>query len=502
MEDCRQKISLGTYDMNAPYGEVFSFRFDPAPISTDGIAMFSGHGSLQILIENDPVWGQASESDGPGIGVNSYWDALLEHLARAWPFLQSEEVYPLGFNPESPDGFLNDSLAGLPWGKAPDDQVARDEQVIFTFVERHELASGMPDIHLPAIFLMREGNEMRIVAETHDVRLPLNCAMERLEELGRTIAQVVDNRSPRGKIILDAWTQRNKPLESERFLSIVMGMCPERLRSIATNDDISVFFGQPSLSHPTPIQIAARMTHHGLLDEELRQIIDKVSKLRMTQADKILVSLQKGANREIESLGTMKSYDQGYQLAQWLRRELKMKDHDSANPEELLNAWGVSVVNTQCSEVIDAIARWDGDLIGILINKEGMRARTDWGRRASLSHEIAHLLVDTQHALPSVEILGGRMPLRVERRANAFAAEFLLPRSHVDQVVPQSPTPKVLEPIVKELSDSFSVGQILTARQIENLLTERRQLDQQVRIFLDRIAGRYTNRCPLGWLAI
>lgn len=488
--------------MNTPHDEIFSFQFDPAPMPTDGIPMFSGHGSLRILIENDPVWGQASESDGPGIGIDSYWDALLEHLARAWPFLQSEEVYPLGFNPESPDNFLNDSLASLPWGKAPDDQVARDEQAIFTFVKRHELASGMPDIHLPAIFLMREGNEMRIVSETHDVRLPLNHAMKWLDELGQAIAEAVDPRSPRGKIILDAWNQRNDPLEYERFLSIVMGMRPERLRRMAANDDIAVIFGQPSSSHPTPMQIAARMTHHGLMDEELLLIIDKISKLRMTQADKKLARLQRDAYRVIESLSAEKSYDQGYQLAQWLRRELKMKDQHSANPEELLHSWGVTVVNTQCSEVIDAIARWDGDRIGILINKTGMRARTDWGRRASLSHEIAHLLVDTQHALPSVEILGGRMPLHVEQRANAFAAEFLLPRSHIDQVVPQSPTPKMLEPIINKLSDSFSVGQILTARQIENLLIDRKQLDHQVKIFLDRIADRYASNKYLDWLAI
>lgn len=493
MEDSLQKIAFGTGEMNTSYDEIFSFQFDPVPIPTHGVAMFSGHGSLRVLIEHDPVWGHASESDGPGMGIDSYWDALLEHLARAWPYLQSEEVYPLGLNPESPDNFLNDALARLPWGEDPDDQVARDEQAIFAFVKRHELASGMPDIHLPALFLMREGNEMRVVAETHDVRLPFNHAMQQLEALGHAIARAVDDRSPRGKIILDAWNQRNKPLENGRFLSIVTGMRPERLRNIAANDDLSDLFGQPSVSHPTPMQIAARMTHHRLMDKELRQIIDKVSNIRMTRADKKLVRLQKDANGEIEKLGVMKPHDQGYRLAQWLRQRLNMEDHHPVAPESLLRTWGVSVVNTQCSEEIDAIARWDQDLIGILINKEGRRAGKDWGRRASLSHEIAHLLVDTQHALPSVEILGGRMPLHVEQRANAFASEFLLPRNCVDQVVPPFPTPETLKPIIKDLSNAFSVGNILTVRQIENLLVDRRQMDQQIKIFLGRIAERYGN---------
>ncbi|MBF0182506.1 MAG: ImmA/IrrE family metallo-endopeptidase [Magnetococcales bacterium] len=455
---------------------------------------------MSILIRNDPVWGQGA--NGQLKGIESYWDALLEHLAKAWPFLQAEEVYPLGFNPESPDQFLNEALAGLPWGKDPDPQVARDEQAIFAFAKRHDLASGMPDIHLPTICLMREGHEMRIVAETHDIRLPHDQALKRLEELGQAIARTVEARSPRGKIILEAWDQRDKPLEPERLLSIVMGMRPERLRTIAANDDLTLLFGQPSMPHPTPMQIAARMTHHSLMDDELRQVIGKVAKLRMTKADKKFVNLQKEAERKIGQLASLKPYDQGYQLARWLRQSLGTRDDRQVDPENLLIGWGTSVVNTRCPEVIDAIARWDGDQMGILVNRRGMRARTDWGRRASLAHEIAHLLIDTLHALPSVEILGGRMPLHVEQRANAFAAEFLLPRSQVDQAVPQSPTPRMLEPIIKELSNIFSVGQILASRQIENLLMERGQLDQQVRIFLDRIADRYANRHPLGWLAI
>jgi len=40
-----------------------------------------------------------------------------------------------------------------------------------------------------------------------------------------------------------------------------------------------------------------------------------------------------------------------------------------------------------------------------------------------------HLLVDRKGFLPLVEVFGGYAPKGAERRANAFAAELLLPRS-------------------------------------------------------------------------
>ncbi|MBF0437586.1 MAG: ImmA/IrrE family metallo-endopeptidase [Magnetococcales bacterium] len=477
--------------MDTPQNAFFSFQFTPTS-RTDDVPMFSGHGFLQIFIENDPVWGDKTD------GIDGYWDSLLEHLANAWPFLQSEQIYPLGFNPDSPNTFLDDALAHLCWDQEPDEKLAHDEQDIFAFAERHNLASGLQDLHLSSICLLREGNEMRIVSEMHDVRMPIDLALAQLKNLGETIAHSVDDRSPRGKIILDAWNQRDQPLEQEKMLSIVMGIRPERLRSLAANDDLSTLFGQPSIiQSPTPMQIAARMTHHALFDDELLHVINKVSELKMTPIGTQLINLQRDVVPVIA-----RAYDQGYQLAQWLRKKLDIKDDQPVNPEKLLKEWGVYIGNTKCSEVMDAIARWEENKIGILINKNGKRARTDWGRRASLAHEIAHLLLDTQHTLPSVEILGGRMPLHVERRANAFAAEFLLPRSHVNRVVPQSPTPNTLKPILEKLSTDFSVGQILTARQIENLLKERGQLDHPCKIYLERLTNRYSDNQQNDWLSL
>ncbi|HTQ43000.1 MAG TPA: ImmA/IrrE family metallo-endopeptidase [Polyangiaceae bacterium] len=79
---------------------------------------------------------------------------------------------------------------------------------------------------------------------------------------------------------------------------------------------------------------------------------------------------------------------------------------------------------------LEAVACW-GARRGpaILVNVRGTHSRGKSGRRSTLAHELCHLLVDRARALPLAEVLGGRAPLEAEQRANAFAAELVLPRA-------------------------------------------------------------------------
>lgn len=55
------------------------------------------------------------------------------------------------------------------------------------------------------------------------------------------------------------------------------------------------------------------------------------------------------------------------------------------------------------------------------------RATTPWGERMVLAHELCHLLIDRHQARPLKILSGPWAPPLLERRANAFAAELLLP---------------------------------------------------------------------------
>ena len=82
---------------------------------------------------------------------------------------------------------------------------------------------------------------------------------------------------------------------------------------------------------------------------------------------------------------------------------------------------------------------------GIVLNIEGRNSNV-WIRRATLAHELAHILFDPEEQLSSVRVDSyeqvardaehdDQLPDNVEQRANAFAIEFLAPRNAVKQIV-------------------------------------------------------------------
>ncbi len=89
------------------------------------------------------------------------------------------------------------------------------------------------------------------------------------------------------------------------------------------------------------------------------------------------------------------------------------------DPDRFLIELGVSIEDcTLESANVDAIAVW-GPKHGpaVFINRAGTHAKDDKGRRTTLAHELCHLLLDREGALPLAEVLGGAAPPGVERRA-------------------------------------------------------------------------------------
>lgn len=134
-----------------------------------------------------------------------------------------------------------------------------------------------------------------------------------------------------------------------------------------------------------------------------------------------------GADGCVQKLANEPPFEQGYQLARWLRAQLQIEDREAFEPEKLLADEGVKVEEYDLdSAEIDAIACWGAIDPLILLNRnEKARAATPNGRRSTLAHEICHLLIDRTRALPVAEVLGGEVDDESEKRANAFAAELL-----------------------------------------------------------------------------
>ncbi|MFB6259184.1 MAG: ImmA/IrrE family metallo-endopeptidase, partial [Thiohalorhabdaceae bacterium] len=166
-----------------------------------------------------------------------------------------------------------------------------------------------------------------------------------------------------------------------------------------------------------------------------------------------------------------KTYEQSYWLAAWLREQLGLDSQTPADPEAWLGEWGVEVREEALPAPIDALAVW-GERHGpaILLNTtEGAYPAQPAGRRITLAHEIAHLLIDRERALPAAELvkIGGQdlAPATPEVRARAFAAELLLPRETAAQYVQDRSS---LDEAIGHLVSDFGVGPQVAGWQIRN----------------------------------
>jgi Zn-dependent peptidase ImmA (M78 family) len=131
---------------------------------------------------------------------------------------------------------------------------------------------------------------------------------------------------------------------------------------------------------------------------------------------------------------------------------------------------------------LDAIAVW-GSKHGpaVLLNRNSHRVRghfiSIWRHgaiRVTAAHELCHLLLDSGHALSAVDILGGRMPVRIEQRAKAFAAEFLLPSGEAASVWRDAGTPIDLDEIhkiIRTLCKKYGGTASVAAWQLEHGVT-------------------------------
>lgn len=164
-------------------------------------------------------------------------------------------------------------------------------------------------------------------------------------------------------------------------------------------------------------------------------------------------------------------FAQGYWIASWLRAKLGLVTEKPVDPMQLLIDWGVEVAAFDLGDGgLEAIATWGPRHGPVVLHRpacdqsQGDAQSYPLTRlRATLAHEICHLLIDRDRALPVAEVLGGASPEYPEKRARAFAAELLLPRDSAAAAVREQRT---LEEAVDTLRSRFQVSRELACWQI------------------------------------
>jgi len=91
----------------------------------------------------------------------------------------------------------------------------------------------------------------------------------------------------------------------------------------------------------------------------------------------------------------------------------------------------------------------------IVINRSSRYSRSPVGVRFTIAHELCHILYDRGHARKLAIASGPWAPMGIEKRANAFAAMFLMPPDLIERAVADSPDP------ITELAGARAVAQKL-----------------------------------------
>ena len=170
----------------------------------------------------------------------------------------------------------------------------------------------------------------------------------------------------------------------------------------------------------------------------------------------------------------------GYNLAEHAREALQLGDSPIRSMRELVEQrLGIPVIQARLPNQIAGatIMTTDddgGEVRGVVLNTVGDNENV-WIRRATLAHELGHLLYDPDERLQSVRVDSyvdsQKDPQThpdnadyVEQRANAFAIAFLAPNEAVRQL---APTPISVED-VSSVMHTFGISQTAARYHIAN----------------------------------
>lgn len=439
----------------------FEFQFDDAHFSSRHQAWGGG----RLFFADDIIW--ADEKDDDDTMLYWSWFDLLEYLTSYWPWLVLEQCYPIPVNPLDPV-MLHDE-AERRWQGFPQTVVEEEDMMVYAFLMRHNLALALKGVFVPCIMIMRRGNECLISVDSpkNNYIRPMHQVIETLEAVGDFLVGIVgeENAGYAGEIV-NKWNQRDRYI-AELRLDILSGMDREAREHLEDGVDPEHFWGLSSSDTDSEIAAAARMTSAVFSPTIQKTLIEEIRSVRHYETG-ILDALAAKAALVIDP--DMRPYEQGYFLAEWLRNELKIGEEALVEPEKILGKWNVEILEITFPDLalnLDAVAAWGprhGPVV-IMNSSEGARCSHAYGRRATLAHEICHLLLDRENGLPMAEVLGGLTPESLEQRARAFAAEFLLPRGQAIAAMLGSGS---VEAILDKLTKQFQVSREVAAWQVVN----------------------------------
>ena len=399
-----------------------------------------GNGRLTICLGSEPIWITCRTSETHGIEWT--WGDLLSFFTSNWAWLLNEQGLPLPvkYSPDILVGTAADIWEELAQ-KNNTEFTKEQKRVLRTFCQRHDLAEAAPGIVLPSLFLMRMGNQLLFSSKKKQVLINIYDGYQLLSQVGDTIHRwMVPYADDGTQPLLDAWETRDKRVKevlvSKEHLLARMDRDSFGALSCKMNHHWNNTW-DGSIMQESEMFAAARMSSGFVSIAQQMDILDAIRicpAINIECIEKVSQYLHNSGLSLSEFDEKNTAYSQGYDLANKLREYLHREEIEPLDPEKILTEFGVRIQEMEWQNTpIDALSCWSdahGPLILLNVGV-GRRCSHEYGRRFTLGHELCHLLVDRSQALGLVDVLGGGMPDFVERRANTFSAEILLPRQLV-----------------------------------------------------------------------
>lgn len=445
-----------------------------AGLDAAGTAAELTRGSVRLSVRGHVVWHGEELEDG----FHWTWVELLEFLAHSWPHLLWEDGLPFALRPTRPAEIT--ARAQARWDDMPVALREPEEQIFESYEETHNLARALQGAWLAPVWVVREGEDCWLCTDAIVVRRCFAEVITTLEGIGAAIAEQLDAApdEPRASMALKAWANRTV-LPVREAVAIATGLPSKVLDHVEQQRPTEKAWGLRADEFEDNELVAAARMAAELPPADVRTLVEEIRSVPHTSTP-ALDRMEAGARELLSSTAEAQPFEQAYEIARWLRRQLAIPEARRAEPRELLADWGVIVRSVSLeSRDVDAFACW-GPRHGpaVFLNEHGRHNESVGGRRASLAHELAHLLMDRRGALPLAEVLGGRAAPLAEQRARAFAAEFLLPREEAGAVLAAASDP---HRAVVGLQRRYLVSQELAAWQARN---SARSLPADVEAFL------------------
>jgi Zn-dependent peptidase ImmA (M78 family) len=410
------------------------------------------------------------------------WIELAEFLARSWRWLLWENGFPF----ELPGGRITQVHVDLDrrWDLLSMAAREEEEENLYSFEERHDLARALMGAVAPSVWLVREGNMCWVSTQDAAVLVPFRVVEEALQGFADAVISRLPDLDERASEVRAGWDARARTTTGE-FVAIATGLERGVLSQLQGDHDPASFWELDTEDFRITELMAAARSAAALPTADTDQMLRAIRSASW-QETTVLNTLSAVALEQVPTGADWYPYDQGYFVADWLREQIGAVSQEAVNPEDLLRRWGVQIQEIKLSTgAIDAVASW-GPRHGpvVIVNTAGAHNKSRQGLRATYAHELAHLLLDRTTALPLAEVMGGRAVGNTEERARAFAAQLLLPKEEAGRALASTTDP---EQTVRSLHRRYGVSQEIVAWQARN---SDIQLSAEVHAALRRFVSR------------